>query len=95
MTERLTRLLTVRQAAELVGVHPQTIRKAIRLGQLEERRVGLKGAGVRVPEDSLLAWTQRGQQGEAEAPPPAPEPVQARAGAPARPRRRVLSRGVG
>jgi excisionase family DNA binding protein len=102
MTERMARLLTVAQAAELCNCAERTIRRALDRGEIEARWVGRVGSprGLRVPEDVLDAWTRRGSQGpedegegEAEAvqePEPAPARVAQR-----QPRRRVLSRGVG
>lgn len=55
----MSRLLTVKQVAELCGVHEQTVRRAIRDGRLPSRRVGGRGGsprGVRVPEEAVAEW---------------------------------------
>lgn len=49
------RLLTVRRVAELCDCSEKTVRRAIRQGRLDSRRVG---RGVRVPEEALLEWTR-------------------------------------
>lgn len=88
----MTRLLTVQQAADLCACHPQTLRRAIKAGELTSRRIG---RGVRVPEDELAAWVARmsadGETQEVDAEQAPPQ----RSAAPQRRGRRVLSRGVG
>lgn len=45
------KMLTVNQAAETIGCHPNTIRRMIQAGQLRYKRVGK--AGLRVDASSL------------------------------------------
>jgi excisionase family DNA binding protein len=51
-------LLTAAAAAELVGVHPETMRRAIRLGEVE--LVGYVGSRPRVRRGAVEAWVARG-----------------------------------
>ena len=69
------RLLRVEAVAQLLGVHPATIYKVCKAGQL--RHVRISGA-IRVPEEALQAYLagplfqpQVGGAGE----PPTPEPT--------------------
>lgn len=47
-------ILTVKEVAELFGVHPETVRNWLRSGRLEGRRVGWKWFIVREDVDRLL-----------------------------------------
>ena len=42
------RMLTVRQAADAMGVHVSTIRRMVGAGQLAYKRIGQNGRGVRI-----------------------------------------------
>jgi excisionase family DNA binding protein len=57
MKERLT--LTVNEAAAVVGVHPLTLREAIRRGEVPSVRVGRR---VLIPRKALEAWLDRAGQ---------------------------------
>jgi excisionase family DNA binding protein len=51
-------LLTAAAAAELVGVHPETMRRAIRLGEVEV--LGYVGSRPRVRRAAVEAWVAHG-----------------------------------
>jgi excisionase family DNA binding protein len=53
----MTRLLTVKQAAEHLQVHPQTVYKLISRRQLDSVRLGPRSR--RVPQEALEAYTER------------------------------------
>lgn len=53
------RWLTVAQVAERTGYHPQTVREALRRGQLRGSRRGHAG-NWRVAEEDLQRWFDRG-----------------------------------
>ncbi len=46
-------LLTIRQAAELIGVHPSTVRRMVARGEIEAIRVPGKHRITRIPRASL------------------------------------------
>ena len=50
-------VLTVRQAAEFVSVHPNTIYAAVSRGDLACIRIGRTGRGIRLRRAALLAWS--------------------------------------
>jgi excisionase family DNA binding protein len=57
--------LSVRAAAELLGVAPITIRRGIEAGELPATQLGGPGSSIRIPRDALTAWlwtttTERG-----------------------------------
>lgn len=68
-------LLTAAAAAELVGVHPETMRRAIRLGEVEV--AGYVGSRPRVRRAAVEAWVASGQ-------PPAPMSTASRSTGPRR-----------
>ena len=76
-------LLTPAAAAEIAGVHPDTVRRAIRAGELEA--AGYVGTRARVQRDAVLAWVAGGA--------PSP-PVGTASGATGRARRDEPSRRV-
>jgi excisionase family DNA binding protein len=81
-------LLSAAAAAELAGVSPDTIRRAIRTGALQV--VGYIGPRPRIRRSEVEAWIARGQR-------PAPLISSARAARPGfrpRPRRRVLADAI-
>ncbi len=81
-------LLSAAAAAELVGVAPETIRRAIRSGAIDV--AGYVGARPRVRRAEVEAWVARGQR-------PAPMVSAARVARPGfrpRPRRRVLGDAI-
>ena len=49
-------LLTVKEVAARLGLHPMTVRRKIREGELRAMQLGGKGSSVRVPADALDAW---------------------------------------
>jgi excisionase family DNA binding protein len=54
-------LLTVKEAAALLGLHPMTVRKMIRQQRLPAVQIGGPGTSVRIPADELEQWLY-GQQ---------------------------------
>jgi len=50
------RLLTVRQVADRFGVHPQTVYKLIRNGELAAVQPGGPGHSLRIEEAALEQW---------------------------------------
>jgi excisionase family DNA binding protein len=78
------RLLSAAAAAELVGVSPETVRRAIRSGAIEV--AGYVGARPRVRRAEIEAWVARGQRPAAAV----NAAKTARPGFRPRPRRRVL-----
>lgn len=76
--ERELVYLDVAQAAELVGVHPRTLRKLIATDGLPGVRVGQLW---RFPRHELIAWLERRRgakpPAKAPTPPPAPSPIRA------------------
>jgi excisionase family DNA binding protein len=61
------RLLTVAEAAELLRVHPRTIRRWIRAGKLRAQTIpgrGSHGIGYRIEQRAL--WTFLNQEGPEE-----------------------------
>jgi excisionase family DNA binding protein len=53
----MTRLLTVKQVAEQLQVHPQTVYKLISRRQLDSVRLGSRSR--RVPQEALEAYAER------------------------------------
>lgn len=53
----MTRLLTVKQVAEHLQVHPQTVYKLISRRQLDSVRLGSRSR--RVPQEALEAYAER------------------------------------
>ncbi|WP_102160060.1 helix-turn-helix domain-containing protein [Zhihengliuella halotolerans] len=55
----MKRLLDVHEAAELLGMHPSTVREMLRTGDL----VGIKGPGLRgkwrIEEAAIERWINR------------------------------------
>jgi excisionase family DNA binding protein len=78
------RLLTASAAAEIVGVHAETVRRAIRAGAIEA--AGYVGGRPRVRRAAVEAWVARG-----EAPAPASTPPRVARGR----RRRAYPRVLG
>jgi excisionase family DNA binding protein len=81
-------LLSAADAAELVGVSPETVRRAIRSGAIEV--AGYVGARPRLRRAEVEAWVARG-------PRPAPTVTAARSARPGyrpRPRRRLLGDAI-
>jgi excisionase family DNA binding protein len=54
-------LLTVKEAAAKLGLHPMTVRKMIRQQRLPAVQLGGPGTSVRIPSDELAEWLY-GQQ---------------------------------
>jgi excisionase family DNA binding protein len=52
--------LTVAQAANLLDVNHQTIRRKIREGELPAVQLGGPGSHIRIPRDGLDAWLWSG-----------------------------------
>ena len=57
----MTRLLTAREAAESLGLVPETILNWARTGQLPS--IVLPSGQVRISEDDLLAWLEERRRG--------------------------------
>ena len=55
--------LTVEQVADLVQVHPNTVKNEIKRGHLEAWRAGNK---LRIEKPALEAWKERKRVGETE-----------------------------
>ena len=49
-------LLTVKEVATRLGLHPMTVRRKIREGELRAVRLGGKGSSVRVDAAELERW---------------------------------------
>jgi excisionase family DNA binding protein len=49
-------LLTVKEVATILRLHPMTVRRLIRAGELPAVQLGGKGHAVRVPEAELTGW---------------------------------------
>jgi excisionase family DNA binding protein len=49
-------LLTVKEVAARLRLHPMTVRRLIRAGVLPAVQLGGKGHAVRVPEAELAGW---------------------------------------
>jgi len=59
-SRELPRVMTVEQAAEVIEVHPETIRRAIRSGELNAAKIG---RDYRITRDALSQWfVERGGQ---------------------------------
>jgi len=56
LTDTQRRLLTVKETAARLGLHPMTVRSKIRRGDLPAVQLGGKGSAVRVAEHELTAW---------------------------------------
>jgi excisionase family DNA binding protein len=56
LTEAHRELLTVKETAQLLGLHPMTVRKMIAQGRLPALQLGGPGTSVRVPADELEQW---------------------------------------
>jgi excisionase family DNA binding protein len=52
--------LTVAEAADLLGVNHQTVRRKIREGELPAVQLGGPGSHIRIPRDALNAWLWSG-----------------------------------
>jgi PAS domain S-box-containing protein len=60
LTEQLPEVLTIRQAAAALGVHPETLRRWDMQGKLQARRVGPRGAR-RYTRQDILRFAQSGR----------------------------------
>jgi excisionase family DNA binding protein len=58
---------TVKQIAELLHVHPETVRQWIRSGELRGFLMGGTKSGFRVPASELNAFIERRKRGESSA----------------------------
>jgi len=56
-------LLTVEQAAERLQMHPDTVRRLLRDGQLPGRKIGARQ--WRISADALKSYIEGGSQGPA------------------------------
>ncbi|MDZ4250367.1 MAG: helix-turn-helix domain-containing protein [Candidatus Nanopelagicales bacterium] len=57
------RMLTVREVADLLGVHVGTVYRMAEEGLFESLRVGASGRGVRIPSASLASYLARHTRG--------------------------------
>jgi excisionase family DNA binding protein len=53
-------LLTVREVADRLGVHEQTVRRKIHSGVLPAVRLGARGTPLRIDADELERWLYDG-----------------------------------
>jgi excisionase family DNA binding protein len=51
-----TEFLTVAEAADLLGVNHQTVRRKIAQGELPAVQLGGPGSHIRIPRDSFDTW---------------------------------------
>jgi excisionase family DNA binding protein len=58
MEARKGSLLTVKETAQLLALHPMTVRKLIAKGRIPALQLGGKGTSIRVPVDELQAWLE-------------------------------------
>jgi excisionase family DNA binding protein len=58
LTDANQRLLSVAEAAKLLGLHPMTVRRKIRAGQLPAVQLGGSGTAIRIPAGELDAWLE-------------------------------------
>jgi excisionase family DNA binding protein len=61
LTHSPRRTLSVGTAARLLGLHPSTIRRALKSGELEGYRAGRRGM-YRIPPDALDTWVRPAHQ---------------------------------
>jgi excisionase family DNA binding protein len=50
------RLMSVKEVADYLGVHPQTVYALIRNGQLRAMQLNGRNTSIRISEDVLEAW---------------------------------------
>ena len=62
MTESQS-FLTVREAADRLRVHPQTVRLWLRQGKIRGSLIGGTKSGYRIPESEILRLLERGASG--------------------------------
>jgi excisionase family DNA binding protein len=55
-----TEFLTVAEAADLLGVNHQTVRRKIAQGELPAVQLGGPGSHIRIPRDAFDAWLWSG-----------------------------------
>lgn len=58
-----TRTLTISEAAKLLGVHPATVRREIKRGNLTCSRLGQDGRLIRFRESDLETYLSRNSTG--------------------------------
>jgi excisionase family DNA binding protein len=59
--------LTVAEAADLLGVHQNTVRRKIAEGNIPAVQLGGAGSHIRIPRDAFDAWLwSAGETGDAE-----------------------------
>jgi excisionase family DNA binding protein len=56
--------LSINQAAELLGVSPDTIRRRVDAGELPATQLGGPGSTIRIPADALRIWLWSNPQTE-------------------------------
>ena len=61
VTEMAIRFLTVTEAAALLRVHPETIRRAVRKGKIPEARRVPGGRLIRIPESYITGKIREGK----------------------------------
>jgi excisionase family DNA binding protein len=50
--------LTVKETARRLGLHPLTVRRKIKAGELPALQLGGRGCAVRIFEDELASWLE-------------------------------------
>ena len=61
--ERESPFPKTREVAELLGVHPRTVRRLVASGQLAAIQLGGRGTGIRVPREALREWLSSRREG--------------------------------
>jgi excisionase family DNA binding protein len=55
--------LTVKETARRLGLHPLTVRRKIKAGELPALQLGGPKCAIRVFEDELASWLERHRNG--------------------------------
>jgi excisionase family DNA binding protein len=60
VTEATHDFLTVAETADLLGVHQNTVRRKIAVGELPAVQLGGPGSHIRIPREAFQAWLWSG-----------------------------------